>query len=437
MFARDNAVETKGNAPMSDPTIVCPSCSKEIKLTESLSAPLIQATREEYEAKIAQKDSDISKREAVVKAQFHAIEEAKRTIDEQLAERLQEERAAIAVHESKKARAAVAADLAGKSSQLEELQGLITQRDFKLREAQKAQTETLRKQRELDDALRELDLTIERRVAEAAGDIRERTKLEVEESLKLRVAEKEQQISSMQRQIEELRRKAEQGSQQSQGEILELQLEATLRSQFPVDTVEPIAKGDCGADVLQQVVGFPGQVCGAILWEAKRTKNWNDGWLAKLRADQRAAGAEFAVLVSRILPRGIDTFGNLEGIWITDARYVVPLAFALRQTLIEVSAAKNAQEGQETKMELMYGYLTGPKFRHRVEALAEIFSDMQGDLQRERAALTRLWAKRESQILKGIGSTVGMYGDLQGIAGKALQEIEGLDVPALLESVSE
>jgi hypothetical protein len=422
---------------MGDPTIMCPNCSVEIKLTESLSAPLIQATREQYEAKIAQKEADISKREAAVKAHFRTIEAAKRSIDEQIAERVHAERIGIAASESRKAKAAVGAELAEKSRELEELHALLAQRDRKLRDAQDAQTETLRKQRELDDAMRELDLTVERRVAEAADEIRRRTKSEVEEKARRRVDEKEQQISSMQRQIDELKRKAEQGSQQSQGEALELRLEATLRSQFPVDTFDPVANGECGADVLQHVVGFPGQVCGAILWEAKRTKNWIDGWLPKLRADQRSAGAEFAVLVSRVLPRGIDTFGNLEGVWITDIRFVVPLAFALRQTLVEVAAAKHTQEGQETKMELMYGYLTGPKFRHRIEALAEIFSEMQGDLQRERAALTRLWAKRESQILKGIGSTVGMYGDLQGIAGKALQEIEGLAAPVLLESAAE
>jgi hypothetical protein len=156
-----------------------------------------------------------------------------------------------------------------------------------------------------------------------------------------------------------------------------------------------------------------------------------------LRSDQRAAGAEFAVLVSRVLPKGIDGFGNLEGVWISDVRVVVPLAVALRQTLIEVATARQAQEGQETKMELIYRYLTGPRFRHRVQAIVENFSDMQADLQRERNAMTRLWAKREAQILKMIGSTVGMYGDLQGIAGKALTEIQSLEMPVLLGSAAE
>ena len=127
----------------------------------------------------------------------------------------------------------------------------------------------------------------------------------------------------------------------------------------------------------------------------------------------------------------------MDGVWITDPRFAFPLAIALRQTLIEVANSRQAQIGQETKMDLVYHYLTGPKFRHRVEAIVEYFSEMQSDLNREKRAMTRLWAKREAQIQGVIKSTVGMYGDLQGIAGCALQEIEGLEVPLLEGEVEE
>ena len=145
----------------------------------------------------------------------------------------------------------------------------------------------------------------------------------------------------------------------------------------------------------------------------------------------RIARVELAVIVSRALPKGIDTFGYVDGIWVTNVACVVPLAIALRQSLIEITGARQVQAGQATKMELVYQYLTGPKFRHRVEAIVEKFSDMQADLDRERRAMTRLWAKREAQIQGVIESTVGMYGDLQGIAGKAFGEIEGLAIPLL------
>ena len=149
------------------------------------------------------------------------------------------------------------------------------------------------------------------------------------------------------------------------------------------------------------------------------------------------AGAEIAVIVSQALPKDVETFGHVDGVWITEPRFAMPLVIALRQTLIEVANSRLAQDGQATKMELVYQYLTGPRFRHRVEAIVEKFSDMQADLDREKKAMTRLWTKREAQIQGVIKSTVGMYGDLQGIAGRALQEIEGLELPLLEGGITE
>jgi hypothetical protein len=213
--------------------------------------------------------------------------------------------------------------------------------------------------------------------------------------------------------------------------VQELELESLLRAKFPRDLIEPVEKGEFGGDVLQRVFGPQGQPCGTILWESKRTKNWSDTWLPKLRDDQRNAKADIAMIVSHVLPKGVETFDLVEGVWVTETRCAIPVAIALRQTLIELSTARNAAEGQQTKMQLVYQYLTGPRFRHRIGAIAEKFSDMQADLDKERKATTRLWAKREEQIRGVIESTAGMYGDLQGIAGATLQEIEGLEMPLL------
>ncbi len=416
---------------MNEPTITCPSCRSEIKLTESLAAPLIEATRQQYEQKIAQKDADVTRREAALREQQAEITRAQESIDEQVSSKLNAERGKIASEESKKARLLLGADIEQKTKELSDLQEVLNQRDAKLAEAQKAQADLVRKQRELDDATREIDLTIEKRVQESLGMVRDKAKQEAEEGLKLRVLEKEEQIASMQRQIEELKRKAEQGSQQLQGEVQELELEALLRSKFPRDIIEPVAKGEFGGDVLQRVIGPQGQHCGTILWESKRTKNWSDTWLPKLRDDQRAAKAEIALIVSHVLPKGVETFDLVDGVWVTESRCAISVAIALRQTLIELAAARQASDGQQTKMEMVYQYLTGPRFRHRVEAIVEKFSDMQADLDKERKAMTRSWAKREEQIRGVIESTAGMYGDLQGIAGRTLQEIEGLDMPLL------
>ena len=198
-----------------------------------------------------------------------------------------------------------------------------------------------------------------------------------------------------------------------------------------MDQIQPVPKGEYGGDVLQRVTSPLGQACGTILWESKRTKNWSDGWLAKLREDQRQAKAEIAIIVSQALPKDVETFDLIDEVWVAHPKTAIPVAMALRQSLMEVAAARKATEGQQTKMEMVYDYLMGPRFRQRVQAIVEAFSTMQEDLDKERKVITKQWAKREEQIGRVMQATVGMYGDLQGIAGKSLQEIEGLELKAL------
>jgi hypothetical protein len=416
---------------MTEPIIICPSCKAEVKLTESLAAPILESTRREYDKRIAQKDADILKRETSLREREEAIAKAKEHIAEQVADKVRLERAKIAADEAKKARLSLQNELDQKAKEVTDLQEVIKQREAKLVEAQKVQADLLRKQRELDDAKRELDLTVEKRVQEGLDLTRAQARKEAEQGLSLKVMEKEQTIASMQQQIEELKRKAEQGSQQLQGEVQELQLEALLRSKFPWDTIEPVPKGEHGGDAIQHVHGANGQPCGTIIWESKRTKNWSDGWLAKLREDQRIAKAEVAVIVSHTLPKEVGTFGLIEGVWITQPSAIVPVTVALRHMLIEVNCARQASQGQQTKTEMVYEYLTGPRFRQRVEAIVEAFSSMQEDLDKEKKVIMKQWAKREQQIDKVMQATAGMYGDLQGIAGKTMQEIESLELLAL------
>lgn len=418
---------------MAEPTIICPRCKTQIKLTESLAAPLLESVRRDYEQRLAQKDTDVAKREKTLHEREELLEKMKETLDQQVTQRVQQERVKIAAEEAQKAKLALGTDLDQKAKEINELQDVLKQRDAKLAEAQKAQADVIRKQRELDDARREIDLTVQKRVEADLRTERDKAKKEAEEELKLKVMEKDQTITAMQKQIEELKRRAEQGSQQLQGEVQELELEALLCAKFPRDVIQPVPKGEFGGDVLHRVMGPLGQPCGAILWESKRTKNWSDGWLPKLREDQRTAKAEIAVLISQVLPKEVETFGFHEGVWIAHPKVALPVAMSLRQTLIEVAAARQSSEGQQTKMEMVYQYLTGPRFRQRVQAIVESFSSMREDLDREKKVITRQWAKREEQIDRVMQATVGMYGDLQGIAGRTLQEIEGLEFQGLLD----
>ena len=420
---------------MSEPTITCPNCKQEIKLTESLAAPLVEATRNRFEQLLAQKDMDVVRRENEIDVAKEKLANAKKSLDKKVSVKVEDqlikERTRIIDEETKKAKKAVSSDLAQKQKDLAELQAVIENNQEKLAEAQSAQANIIKKERELDDARREIELTVEKGIRDKLIETRERAKREAEESLKLNIAEKDQTISSMQSKIEDLMKKADQGSQQLQGEVQELELEENLRREFSLDVIEPVPKGEFGGDVVQRVVSVSGQPCGMILWESKRTKNWSDGWLPKLREDQRAAKADIAVIVSQSLPKGLDTFQTIDGVCVTHPRLVLPVATLLRQSLIEVAQSRQAIQGQQAKTEMVYDYLTSPRFRQRIEAIVEAFSTMQADLERERKVITKQWAKRDEQINRVMKSTVGMYGDLQGIAGKSLQEIESLEMQLL------
>lgn len=376
---------------MSEPTITCPKCKHEIKLNESLAAPFMDKAQKDFEARIALARED----------------------------------------EAKKARLAASTDLNEKEKELSELKDTLKTRESKLAQAQKDQAEALKLKQELEDAKRELDLNVQKQISERLGPVREQARKEAEEAQKLKVSEKEHLISQMQKQIEDLKRRAEQGSQQLQGEVQELELESLLSNKFPADKIIPVEKGQLGADALQKVVGKTGQVCGTILWESKRTKNWSDGWLVKLRQDQREAKADIAIIVTQALPKDLESFDIIEGVWVTHPKYAIPLAITIRQSLIEISTARQSTEGQQTKMEILYTYLTGTNFRLRVEAIVESFSQMRSDLEREKKMYTAQWAKRDQEITKAMGAAIGMYGDMKGIAGQSLPEIKGLSFDGL------
>ena len=452
----------------SPPTLECPNCQFEIKLDESLAAPLIAATRQDYEKKLAEQSAgfakqkqalqdredqltkereavddlvatkvkqerdkltaEASRKEKAVADREAALEQQRQTLEDTLAQRLKAERSRIADDEARKARQALGDDLDARSKELAELQTILKQRDDKLAEAQKAQAELVRKERQLEDAQREMELTIEQQVSGKLTAEREKAEKAADEKHALRLIEKDEKMASLQRKIEELQKKAEQGSQQLQGEALEIQLESMLAARFPHDRIEAVPKGEHGGDILQRVMTPTGTAGGTILWETKRTKNWSDGWLAKLREDQRQAKAEVAAIISVARPKDCDSFDQIDGVWVIAPHCVVPVAMTLRQTLMEVSAARQVGEGQQTKTQMLYQYLTGPKFRLRVQAIVEAFTDMEADLAKEKKAITRQWAKRETQITRVMEATVGMYGEMQGIAGKSVLEIEGLEI---------
>ena len=208
--------------------------------------------------------------------------------------------------------------------------------------------------------------------------------------------------------------------------MLELQIEELIRTNFPADSIEPVPKGVNGADVVHRVYNRRGDASGVIVWELKNNKAWSDGWVQKLKDDLRLVKGDVAILVTEVLPKGVENFSLYNGIWVTNPQCALGLAIALRGQLIEVAMTKLSTVGKNEKMEVLYQYLSGSEFRQRVEAIVESFVDMQKDLQTERRATEQRWAKREKQIQRVIGNTAGMYGDLQGLIGTSLQAIPAL-----------
>ncbi|MEM6728324.1 MAG: DUF2130 domain-containing protein [Pseudomonadota bacterium] len=404
-----------------EPKIDCPQCGHQIELTESLAGPLLADLRREHGEALklaeAEKAAALDAQRAQIEAK--ALEAAQAQQSAALAK-------LKADQEAERAQAAEALAL-------EKARGDAAQERLeKAREAEKA---ALAKEQALKDREADLDIEIARKLSQERSAQTEKLRAQItaqmaeaeaeaKEAQEMKLREKDEQMETLKRQIEVLKQKSEKGSQQLQGEVLEVAIEERLALAFPADVITPVGKGVRGADCLQAVAG-----AGEIIWETKRTQNWSKDWPGKLKEDQRREGAEAAVLVSTVLPEGIETFGEHDGIWVTAPRFAVGLASALRQGLIATAQAAARREGQAQKTELLYDYLTVTGFRQRVEALAETYEAMMKSLTQERAAMTRIWDARTKQITRMMDATAGMYGDIQGIAGAALPGIDALELP--------
>ncbi len=369
-------------------TIQCPTCGAAIPLTEALVAQVRAAVETDlkraYEAQL---------QSAVKQAESRAKEQS--------------------------------------AQDLKLLREQLAEQERKTREAQEAELALRKEKATLEARARELDLEVARKVDAEKQKLEEQLRKLAADEQALKLKEKDRQIEELKALLEEARRKSEQGSQERQGEVLELDLEAALARAFPQDEIRPVPKGMRGADVIQEVRDGGLRPCGTIIWETKRTKAWSPGWLAKLKDDQREAGASVAVLVSVTLPEDIRAFGLVDGVWVASLACYLPLAIALREQLIRVAFARAAAQGMSEKMEALYRYLSGDEFRHRVEALVETFKAMEEQLAKERRALEKLWAERAKQIERLMTNTVGMYGAIRGVIGGQLPEIPALDLGAL------
>ena len=391
---------------MADQSISCPSCGRKIPLTRALRAEIEASLKQQF-------DETLQGRERELRAKYES--------------RLEEDTQRAHADAAKKAEKKVAQELAGLKNQVKD-------QAKDLEEARRLELSMRKKERELERKQQELELTVAREIDKERTRLVTETQERLADEYRLKDAEKERQLGDMRRQIEDLKRKAEQGSQQLQGEAGEGELESLLRANFPSDEIRAIGQGVRGADVHQVVIDHRGGKIGAILWECKNTRNWSDGWIAKLKQDQRSRHADVAVLVTATLPKGCTRFALIEGVLVTDFACAAGLAAVLRANLCQLAQTRRAAISKEESLELLYRYLSGVEFRHRVEAVVEAFTAMRHDLDQERRATERQWARRSRQIDAVTFNVSGMYGDLQGLV-PALPPIALLELPEAEEPI--
>jgi hypothetical protein len=390
----------------------CPNCGEMIPVSEAISHQIVERTREQL------KKEGLAQQQAI-NAKERELLDREEALDRTVQDRVKAQQAQIELQARATAKAAI-------SVELDDLRRQAAEKDHQLAKAQQAELELRARTRALEEKERTVELEIARRLDQESSKVRDETARRLSEEYRLKDAEKDKKLQDAIKANEELRRRLQQGSQQTQGEVLELELETLIKNTFPLDHVEPVPKGAIGADLIQRVIDKAGHPCGSIVWEAKRTKAWNDGWIQKLKDDQRLVKAELAMLLTEVLPKDCGNFGQLSGVWVTNPQCAMSLAIALRSQLIEIERTKLAAVGKNEKMEVLYRYLSGSEFKQRVEAVVEAFIEMQEDLQEERRIFERRWSKREKQIQRVISNASGMYGDFQGLIGASLQSIPAL-----------
>lgn len=410
--------------------ITCPHCNKSFEPTEAYKHELEERVLREAQAKHDQEVKRLKEEKAKFEEdQAKELEEVKSTLRKAHEQELEETRKQITEKAKTEAQENVAKQLKDKEEQVLEYKKRAEQ-------AEEQELQIRKEKREIEESKRKFELEKQRQLDEERDKIRDKALKEAQETHELKDKEKEMLIENLKKSLSDAQRKAQQGSQQAQGEVMEVELEDLLKREFPLDKITEVKKGQRGADVIQEVIDKKGRNCGVILWESKNAK-WSPGWISTLKENQRQAKAQIAVLVSNNTPPEIETFVYQDGIWIANRKMVLPLALALRFDLVRVTFEKMANVNKSEKAEILYQYITSTEFKHRIEAIAETFTDMQSTIETEKRWFTSKWAKQEKQIRRVVDNTIGMRSDLEGLVGNALPSIDYLELPDSVEEENE
>lgn len=388
-------------------TIKCPNCHHEFEATDAFRDEVQRDLNKKAKEWQLQKEEEFRKKEDAFTQQMNeALSKQKLNLEENI-------------------KKSITSDYENKLKMLTEANA---QNEEKLKASRQKELEFLKKEQELKTKEAELEISVQKKLNDERGTITDTIRKQEQEKNSLKIKELEKQLDDSKKLAEEMQRKAEQGSMQLQGEVLELALEELLRATFPFDQIEEVGKGVKGADCVQHVRNASGQICGKIIFESKRTKAFTNEWIEKLKSDMRAQTADIAVIVTETMPRDMERFGMKDGVWICNFAEIKSLAFVLRDSLVKIQAVAVSQDNKGDKMQLLYNYLTSNEFKQQIEAIVEGFTALKEGISKEKIAMERLWKEREKQLEKVILNTTHFYGSVKGIAGNAIGDIKTLEL---------
>lgn len=409
--------------------IKCPGCGH--------SFPIEEAMTEEYKKELReQMVSFTKKKEEEYQRKLDEFNNREQQQKQEFDKKLQQEKQALQLSLEENLRKTISQDFQNKVQLLETAN---KESEEKLKLARQQELEFLKREQLLKTKEEELEIQLQRKLQEQRNELVEQIRKQEQEKntiketdFQLKVRELEKQLEDQKKLAEEMKRKAEQGSMQLQGEAQELILEELLRSNFPFDVISEVGKGVRGADCIQTVRNQYGQECGRIIFESKRTKDFSNDWIEKLKKDMRGVGVDVAVIVTQCYPKGMDCFGEKDGVWICSFDEVKAVAYVLRDSIIKLYNASKTQENKGDKMSMMYDYLTSSEFNEQWKAIREGFMSMRLSIQKEREAMERLWKSREKQLDKVLLNAAHIRGSVEGIAGSDTIQMNLLDETDLL-----
>lgn len=406
--------------------IHCPHCGGEIDVNAVLSQQLESELKQRFQKeqqlqleKMAALEDNLKKEKEEIGRQREKFQE---DLEEGIKRGLKQEKSKL----EQKLKARLQEEQAG---QFEALQQELKEKSEQVRELNKSRAEIEKLKRDKEELKEKIELEAQQKLTEQLNQEKEKIRKSEHTKVQLQISEKEKIIQQLKDKLTEAQRKADQGSMQLQGEVQELAIEEWLAQQFPLDTIEEIKKGQRGADCIQTINTQTQHGIGAIYYESKRTKSFQNGWIEKFKTDIQERKANIGVLVTEAMPTGMERMGLKDGIWVCSFEEFKGLCAVLRESLIQIGNTLASQENKGEKMTMLYDFLTSNEFRLQIEAIVEGFTQMKTDLESEKRSMQGIWKKREKQIDRVLLNTNFMYSSIRGIAGNAIQPVKLLELP--------